>query len=111
MFGLALGQGQQLAASTVIVSGILTSFFVSGIFAINNVYTPEQYPTSVRATGAGWAQTLSRFGSALAPLIIGYLFPFLGTSGVCTTLAGAFVLAAAAVLILGEETRGKPLEE
>lgn len=108
IFGWALGQG--LATGQVILLGIITSFFVSGIWGITYTYTPELYPTSVRVTGTSWAATCSRVGSMLAPLIIGYSLSSLGVSGVYAIVAGAFVLAGLVVVSLGVETKGQALE-
>lgn len=36
-------------------------------------YTPEQYPTVIRGTGAGMAAAFGRIGGILGPLLVGYL--------------------------------------
>jgi putative MFS transporter len=43
--------------------------------------------------------------------VIGVILPTTGQGGVFALGAGAFVLAALAVLILGEETKGRTLEQ
>jgi putative MFS transporter len=73
-------------------------------------YTPELYPTHVRATGTGFASAVGRIGSLIGPYVIGVILPAAGQSGVFALGAGAFVVAALAVLLLGEETRGRTLE-
>lgn len=108
IFGWALGQGLQ--TSQVILWGIITSIFVSGVWGITYTYTPELYPTSVRVTGTSWASTCSRVGSMFAPLVIGYTLAAIGVSGVYAIVAGAFVIAGLFVMILGAETRGRILE-
>jgi len=107
VFGLALGS--QMSTTEVIGFGILTSFFVSGIWGITYTYTPELYPTGIRATGTSWAATCSRFGSMSAPLVIGYSLESIGVSGVYSIIAAAFAIACIAVFFLGTETRGKTL--
>ena len=106
-FGIALGS--QMSMTEVIGFGLLTSFFVSGIWGITYTYTPELYPTGIRATGTSWAATCSRFGSMSAPLVIGWSLAGLGVSGVYSIVAAAFVIAGFAVLALGSETKGKIL--
>ncbi len=109
LFGWALGYGA-LAISQVVLLGVLTSFFVSGIWGITYTYTPELYPTGVRVTGTSMAATCSRLGSMLAPLVIGYALNFVGVAGAIAIVAGAFVLAGIIVAALGQETRGRSLQ-
>ena len=109
LFGWALGYGA-LAISQVVLLGVLTSFFVSGIWGITYTYTPELYPTGVRVTGTSMAATSSRLGSMLAPLVIGYALKFVGVAGAIAIVAGAFVLAGIIVAALGQETRGRSLQ-
>ena len=35
-----------------------------------NAYTGSLYPTSVRATGVGWALGMGRFGSVVGPMLV-----------------------------------------
>ncbi|WP_199883951.1 MFS transporter [Anaerosinus massiliensis] len=107
IFGIAMGS--QLATVEVILLGLVTSFFVSGIWGITYTYTPELYPTGIRGTGTSWASTCSRFGSMSAPLVIGYSLNAIGFAGVYGIVAVAFGIACIAVLTLGVETKGKTL--
>ncbi|MDF2874970.1 MAG: naiP1 [Sporomusa sp.] len=109
LFGWALGYGA-LEISQVVLLGVLTSFFVSGVWGITYTYTPELYPTSVRVTGTSMAATWSRLGSMMAPLVIGYALNFIGVTGAIAIVAGAFILAGIAVAILGRETQGRGLQ-
>ncbi len=107
-FGYALGHTPTTAH--VVILGIVVSFFVSGVWGIIYMYTPELYPTGIRVTGTSWAATLSRVGSMLAPLIVGFSLSSLGIGGVFSVVACAFALAGIIVAILGIETRGLALE-
>ncbi|GAC1490734.1 MAG: hypothetical protein NVS2B11_15790 [Acetobacteraceae bacterium] len=80
------------------------------MWSVLYAYTPELYPTRIRATGSGFASAVGRLGSLLGPYIVGMVLPVAGTAGVFSLGAGAFVAAAAIVLLLGEETRGRALE-
>ncbi|MFB1100105.1 MFS transporter [Terribacillus sp. JSM ZJ617] len=102
--------GNAESASMLLTAGMLLSFFNLGAYGILYAYTPEQYPTAIRATGSGIAATAGRIGGILGPLLIGYR----GTLGIsvstvfllfCVTV----LVAAAAVWLLGEETKGKTL--
>lgn len=108
VFGWAMGLGA-LEATQVIALGVITSFFVSGVWGITYTYTPELYPTGVRVTGTSLAATCSRVGSMLAPLVIGYALNFVGVTGAIAIVAAAFVLASVVVALLGRETRGQSL--
>jgi putative MFS transporter len=109
LYGWALGNN--IPTVQVILLGIITSLFVSAIWGITYTYTPEQYPTSVRATGTGAASACSRVGSMLAPIVIGASLTSLGIGGVFAIVAGAFVLASLLVGILGMETKGMVLHD
>jgi putative MFS transporter len=109
IFGWALGYGA-LEISQVVMLGVITSFFVSGVWGITYTYTPELYPTGIRVTGTSMAATSSRLGSMLAPLVIGYALNFVGVTGAIAIVAGAFIIAGMVVALLGRETQGRSLQ-
>jgi putative MFS transporter len=76
-------------------------------------YTAELYPTRVRATGAGWASAASRIGGVGAPLLIGHLVQSSGGDRTLAlgSIAALLVVSVVLVLVTGEETRGRTLEE
>jgi len=94
----------------LIIFGLCMQFFLFGMWSALYAYTPELYPTAVRATGTGFASAIGRIGSLIGPTVIGLILPAAGQGGVFALGAGAFVVAALAVLILGEETKGRMLE-
>jgi MFS transporter, putative metabolite:H+ symporter len=96
--------------TTLIIAGLCMQFCAFGMWSALYAYTPELYPTPVRATGTGFASAIGRIGSLIGPSLIGFILPTAGQSGVFALGAGAFVLAALVVLVLGEETRGRTLE-
>lgn len=95
----------------LIAFGLSMQFFFFAMWSTLYAYTPELYPTRARATGAGFASSLGRFGSLLGPFIVAIILPVAGTSGVFALGAGSFLVAALVVGVLGEETMGKVLEE
>jgi MFS transporter, putative metabolite:H+ symporter len=107
--GLAVG-GSELA---IILGGGALAGGTLAAWPIILGYTTELYPTRVRATAAGWAGVVSRSGGVAAPLLMGVLLASWG--GSLTLALGSFgvmlALAVALVAILGEETRGRTLEE
>jgi putative MFS transporter len=104
--------GRASTPAEILLWGCLLSFFNLGAWGVVYTYTPESYPTSVRATGAGWAVGIGRLGGILAPLVVGWLLgTWSGAHGLVFSVFAAVVLVGvAAVLLLGEETRGRSLE-
>ncbi len=95
----------------LMMSGMFMQFCLFGMWSILYAYTPELYPTRIRATGAGLASSIGRLGSFVGPFAVGILLPVTGQAGVFTLGAVSFVIAAAVVVILGVETRGRTLED
>ncbi len=99
-------------AGPVLLAGSLLSFFNLGAWGVVYTYTPEQYPTAVRGTGAGSAAAFGRLGAIVGPFLVPWLTPGrVGQGPVFAMFMVVFLLIAAAVAILGEETRGRSLEE
>jgi putative MFS transporter len=97
----------------ILIWGSIISFFNLGAWGVVYTYTPELYPTRVRGSGAGSAAAFGRIGGVIGPYIVGLLLPAWG-AGVGTIFvmfAVVFLVIAADVLILGEETRGGSLEQ
>lgn len=103
--------GTATDTTVMIVFGLIMQFFLFGMWSAIYAYTPELYPTFARATGAGFASSIGRLGALLGPWLIGNILPVHGQQGVFAMAAGALVSAALMVLVLGEETKGKMLEE
>ena len=88
------------------------SFFNLGAWGVLYTYTPELYPTSIRALGSGWAAGFGRMGSMIAPAMVGMMIGSQMDSGnIFMLFAGVFVIVAAVVITLGVESRKKSLEE
>lgn len=82
----------------------------TGIFQALFVYTPEVYPTSVRAFGLGASSTVGRFGGIVSPYIAQVLFPVSDYAGIASFVAMA-VVAFVCVVLLPIETKGRSLED
>jgi putative MFS transporter len=89
----------------------LLSFFNLGAWAIVYTYSPELYPTAIRATGAGIAAAVGRVGGIIGPFLTPVLVPTLGQSGVFALFMVLLVITALNVWLLAEETKGRSLEE
>ncbi|MEH7536116.1 MFS transporter [Bacillus toyonensis] len=94
----------------LIVAGMLLSFFNLGAWGALYAYTPEQYPTAIRGTGAGMAAAFGRIGGIIGPLLVGYLVAAQASlSLIFTIFCGSILIGALAVVILGQETKQREL--
>ena len=105
--------GQSTDVQTILLMGSLMSFFNLGAWGIVYTYTPELYPTHARATGSGWAAGFGRIGGIIAPAVVGLMLGsyHMSSQSVFLMFAGVLLLAALNVIILGEETKGRPMDE
>lgn len=104
--------GIAVTAWQLIIAGMLLSFFNLGAWGALYAYTPEQYSSSVRATGSGIAAGVGRIGGILGPLMVGYMVAF-GISP--TIIFSLFCLVIGigilAVVLWGTETKQQELLE
>jgi putative MFS transporter len=102
----------QVESSVAIVAaGALLSFFLNGVYAGLYAYTPEVFPTWVRATGTGLSSAFGRLGSISAPSIIGFFAAALGFAGVFTMTTVVLMVGVITILVFGLHTAGRNLEE
>ena len=103
--------GHASTAATLMMWGSVMSFFNLGAWGVLYTYTPEQYPTAIRALGSGWAAGFGRFGGMAAPMMVGALLARnFGFGSVFYMFALVFVAVAVIVLSLGVESKQKDLE-
>src|SRR5262249_49162512 len=106
----ALWLSRTTTGSTITMAGAALSFFLNGTWAALYAYTPEVFPTWVRATGMGLSSACGRIGGVIAPMLIGVFAERLGFAGVfavTTTMLAAGVLT---VSLFGLSTAGQSLE-
>lgn len=94
----------------ILAFGMALSFFTLGAWGALYAVTPELYPTSLRATGAGWAAGAGRIASIVAPLCVPVLLALGGAPLLFVIFAGFFAIAAAATWGL-REARGAALDD
>ena len=103
----ALGANSALELLALSALGALFVFAVNlGLY----LYTPELYPTPMRAAGASLGGAWNRVGVITGPLVVGAFAASLGLPAAFAVL-GVAMLAAAVTAFLAEETRGRTLEE
>jgi MFS transporter, putative metabolite:H+ symporter len=98
----ALMFGRAETAAAILAAGMLLSFFNLGAWGALYAVTPEIYPTTLRATGAGWAAGFGRIASILAPFAVPPLMAYGGINAVFMVLAAFFGVAIAGSLALPE---------
>ncbi|MED0656295.1 MFS transporter [Anoxybacillus ayderensis] len=102
--------GNADSATALMTFGALLSFFNLGAWGALYAYTPEQYPTAIRATGAGMAASFGRIGGILGPLLVGYLVAQkVSITMIFAIFCIAIFIGALAVLFLGKETKQQEL--
>src|ERR1700753_2643449 len=73
--------GSAADQTQLIIAGLCMQFFLFGMWSALYAYTPELYPTAVRATGTGFASAIGRLGSLIAPYVLGIILPSAGQAG------------------------------
>ena len=105
-----LGTFAAHSVTAVIALVTLSYGIVGSVNAVLYLYTPEIYPTRMRALGTGAATCWLRLASAAGPVFVGYLVAARGTAAVFVMFAAAGLIGA--VVALGMlETRNRRLEE
>lgn len=94
------------STTVLIVSGMFLSFFNLGAWGALYAYTPENYPTIIRGTGAGMAAAVGRIGGIFGPLVVGTLTAKnIELGSIFTIFTVAIVIAIIAIIFLGKETK------
>jgi putative MFS transporter len=97
--------GTAESTALLMTAGILLSFFNLGAWGGLYAYTPEQYPTIIRGTGAGMAAAVGRVGGILGPLLVGYFVKSeIPISTIFTIFCISVLIGAFTVLFVGKET-------
>ena len=100
-----------LGQSTVIVVGstLLMSFALLGTWGALYAFTPEVYPTDLRASGMGTAGAMARFGGLFAPAIIAPIMTTRFTLAL-VLLSSLLAVAAVAIWMVDIESRHRALD-
>ncbi|MFL9927275.1 MFS transporter [Herbaspirillum lusitanum] len=93
----------------VIGSTLLLSFSLLGTWAALYAFTPEVYPTDLRASGMGTAGAVARFGGLFAPTIVAPVMASHFTLSL-VMLSSFLVAGAIAILCVDVESRNRALE-
>jgi putative MFS transporter len=105
-----LGTFAAQSVTAVIVLVTVSYGIVGSVNAVLYLYTPEIYPTRMRAIGTGAATCWLRLASAAGPVLVGYLIAAQGPGAVFLMFAAAGVIGALAAIGM-LETRNRRLED
>ena len=97
-------------AEQVLIYMSIAYFFVSTINIGLILYTPELYPTRVRALGVGTATAWLRFASIIGPSAVGYMIAG-GLQSVFLWFGVVAAVGAVITALFAIETKGRVLEE
>ncbi|TXN74644.1 MFS transporter [Methylobacterium sp. WL18] len=104
-FAFGLGSSVNLLATAT----LLMSFALLGTWGALYAFTPELFPTELRATGMGSAGAMARLGGLLSPTVFAPLIAS-SFSLALAVFAALLALAAALTVTIDLETRRMPLE-
>ena len=104
--------GNADSALSLLIYGAAMSFFNLGAWGVIYTYTPELYPTAIRALGSGWAAGFGRIGGMSAPVIVGVMLSAGLEMGIVFAMfAAVFVVVSVIIVGMGIESKQKTLEE
>jgi MFS transporter, putative metabolite:H+ symporter len=97
---------------TLALSGFLLFVLLYALTTMTfATYVPEIFPTTLRLTGCGISNATGRVANIAAPFGIAGLLTAIGPRAVFYAAAVILTMQALAVMVFGEETRGRSLEE
>lgn len=94
------------AVGWVLVFGVIVQVAIPVLYA----YVSEMYPTELRASGFGWASTMSRFAAGFGPLLFAALWPIVGLPWLFTGATALVIIAMIFMAKFAPETKGQKLD-
>lgn len=103
----AVGITFELGNAWIVAAGMALNFFCLGAWGCVYAITPEQYPTVIRTTGAGWASGIGRVASIIGPLAVPFVLDsmYLGQAVLFLIFGVAFAITTLAALVLPESSK------
>lgn len=103
--------GGDSATQVLVWSSLSAVFFFAANISLY-IYTPELYPTRMRAVGCSAGGAVNRVGVILGPIVVGAAYAGGSNMASAFFLLGAVALVGAVVCgLFAEETANRPLEE
>lgn len=88
----------------------LITFVYMYVCYASAVYVPEIWPTEAKLRGSGLANAIGRISGIAAPYAVAVLLSNYGVTGVFILLSSVAVIVAAAIALIGIETKGASVE-
>jgi len=95
----------------VVICASLSYVFVGSNSLVCYLYTPEIYPTRLRALGSSIATAWLRAGSAIGPLVVGFMLTRFELGAVFLMFGVASMTGGLAAVLFAVETCERVLEE
>jgi putative MFS transporter len=102
--------GAVSATQVVIFASVAYAILQTISFSLY-LYSAELYPTRLRAIGTGFGSAWLRAGSAIGPLLVGWIVDNFGVSYVFTVFAAVALIGGLITVAFAIETKGRVLEE
>ncbi|GLZ46900.1 MFS transporter [Actinomycetospora sp. NBRC 106375] len=108
---IAIAMGA-VAWPVLFIAGLLMGLGISPVTAGLYLYTPELYPTRMRAWATATGSSLNRVASAIGPILVGVLLGAgLGLSSVFIAFGAVAIVGLVVMTWMGIETKQRVLEE
>ncbi|MFJ3670437.1 MFS transporter [Streptomyces sp. NPDC090106] len=108
---LVLGLAATGTAVGVLAWTSLAAVFLFGCNICLYVYTPELFPTRIRALGVSLGSAMNRLGIILGPIVVGAVYAGGAIGTVFVTLAAVALVGSVTAATGAEETSGRRLED
>ncbi|MEU1786777.1 MFS transporter [Streptomyces sparsogenes] len=108
---LLLGLFAGGSAGGVLIWTSLAAVFFFGANICLYLYTPELFPTRVRALGTSVGGAMNRVGVILGPIVVGAVYADGALGTVFVTLAAVALVGSLTAGVAAEETSGRQLED
>lgn len=89
----------------IMIWGSLLNFFNLGAWGGLYAYTPENYPSEIRGSGAGAAAGFGRVGSIIAPIMVGVLKGYTTNQYIFLIFTITIIISVIVLAIVGKETK------
>jgi putative MFS transporter len=103
--------GQASTIFEIACAGAAMQLFLVAVATSLYAYTPELFPTRMRATAMGTASTVGRIAAFSGPLLLPAIVLSWGYAGAFLVCAACLLIAAGLVILFGPETHGRALED
>jgi len=108
---IGLYQAPVMAPQSVMLVCLIPFFCIGAISLVMGPYTAENYPTNLRALGAGVGNAWLRATSVVGPYLVGWMVASEGLGGVFVMFGAVAALGGLVAAFFATETRGRLLEE